>query len=135
MLHVPANFRKEYKYFTSTKCKVNIQSHFLFFDDKEGEICPAFPAGCRKGLVRIDKDGCPVCDSKGIFSEQYVNIKWFQEAYTISLICDFKNTSSVQIVDKHIDSNLYRYMKLYFSFTFRSEPGLVQYNLGQLLIM
>lgn len=46
----------------------------MFFHDKEGEICPAFPAGCRKGRVRIDKDGCPVCDSKGIFSEQYVNI-------------------------------------------------------------
>lgn len=44
-----------------------------FFYDKEGEICPAFPAGCRKGRVRIDKDGCPVCDSKGILSEQYVN--------------------------------------------------------------
>lgn len=73
MLHVPANFRKEYKYFTSTKCKVNIQSHFLFFDDKEGEICPAFPAGCRKERVSIDKDGCPVCDLKGILSEQYVN--------------------------------------------------------------
>lgn len=38
----------------------------LFFDNKEDEICPAFPAGCRKGRVRIDKDGCPVCASKGI---------------------------------------------------------------------
>lgn len=71
MLHVLANFRKEYMYLLSSKCKVNTIL-LSFFDDKEGEICPAFPAGCRKGRVRINKDGCPVCDSKGIFSEQYV---------------------------------------------------------------
>lgn len=51
----------------------------------------------------MDKDGCPVCDSKGILSENmlmiYFNIKWLQKAYTISLICDFIN--SVQFVDTH----------------------------------
>lgn len=75
-----------------------------FFYNKEGEICPAFPAGCRKGRVRIDKDGCPVCDSKGIFSEQYVyDLCQYQifsgSVNTYSLIYDFKN--SVQFVDTH----------------------------------
>ena len=27
-----------------------------------------FPAGCRKGSVRINKDGCPVCVSEGMLS-------------------------------------------------------------------
>lgn len=74
---------------------------FIFFYDKEGEICPAFPAGCRKGRVRIDQDGCPVCDSKGIFSEQCVHdlcqYQIFSGSVYIFLNCDFKKVRKLLI--------------------------------------
>lgn len=66
----------------------------FFFDDKEDEICPVFPAGCRKGRVRIDKDGCPVCDSKGMHffngtSKTMCNllINIYIETYTVNHLC------------------------------------------------
>lgn len=62
----------------------------FFFDDKEDEICPVFPAGCRKGRVRIDKDGCPVCDSKGMLSEKYIKYL-FQYQITSGSVYNFLN--------------------------------------------